>query len=235
LDISSVDLLKLLGLPVLLFSIVVHEFGHAYMAYRAGDMTAAYLGRMTLNPIAHLDPIGTVLIPLIQFFSPQPVPLIGWAKPVPINPLRFRSSEWEIFVSLAGPCSNLILVAISAVLMKIALLSGVAEITVTPYGPMIVAGSNVFTPVVAILEFFIWINIALAVFNLVPIPPLDGSHVVYRLLASARSPLAEAYAALGRYGYIILLVIVISPAWRLFAFLIHMCVSAVYRLISWGF
>jgi len=233
LDIG-IDWLKVLGLPVLLFSIVVHEFGHAYVAYRGGDMTAAYLGRMTLNPIAHLDPIGTVLIPLIQFFSPQPIPLIGWAKPVPINPLRFRSSEWELFVSLAGPCANLALVAISAVLMKIALLVGIAEITVTPFGPVVGAGSKAFMPIVAILGYFIWINIALAVFNLIPIPPLDGSHVLYRLLVSARSPLAESYAALGRYGYLILMVIVITPLWRLFSHLIGTCGDLVYRLISWG-
>jgi len=203
---------RILALPVLLFSIVVHEFAHAYAAYRAGDMTAAYQGRLTLNPLAHLDPIGTVLIPILQFFGPSNLPLIGWAKPVPVNPLRFRSSEWDIFVSLAGPGSNFSLAILSAILLKILVMTGAVP-------------SPALQPLVTVLMFFVGINVALGVFNLIPIPPLDGSRVLYRLLASARSPLADRYAAIEPYGYFILILILVTPASKLFYWMVHFCLT----------
>jgi len=209
---------RILALPVLLFSIVVHEFSHAYAAYRAGDMTAAAQGRLTLNPLAHIDPIGTVLIPLLQFFGPQGLPLIGWAKPVPVNPSRFRSSDWDIFVSLAGPGSNFILAAIAAVVLKIIVMAGVAF---TP----------AMQPVFVVLMFFIGINVALGIFNLIPIPPLDGSRVLYRLLVSARSPWADRYAALEPYGYFILILILVTPASRLFSGIVQSCLGLVMRFV----
>ena len=209
---------RILALPVLLFSIVVHEFAHAYAAYRAGDMTAASQGRLTLNPLAHIDPIGTVLIPLFQFFGPQGLPLIGWAKPVPVNPLRFRSSEWDIFVSLAGPGSNFLLAVASAVVLKLLLIVG--------------AITSLTSPLFLVLLFFIDINVALGVFNLIPIPPLDGSRVLYRVLASARSPLADLYAAIEPYGYFILILILVTPASRLFGVLIHYCEMLVFRIVA---
>ena len=208
---------RVLALPVLLFSIVVHEYSHALVAYRAGDTTAAQAGRLTLNPLVHLDPIGTVLIPIIQFFGPSGLPLIGWAKPVPVNPLRFRSSEWDIFVSLAGPASNFLLVVIAAVLMKLAVVTGM----LTP----------AMKPLIMILVFFITINVCLGIFNLLPIPPLDGSHVLLRLLVSARSPLAERYEALAPYGYVILMLILISPASRFFLWIVGFCRDLVFRFI----
>ncbi len=208
---------RILALPVLLFSIVVHEVAHAYIAFRAGDDTAALQGRLTLNPLAHLDPIGTVVIPIIQFFGPG-LPLIGWAKPVPVNPLRFRSSEWDIFVSLAGPGSNLVLVALAAVLMKLAVLTGLISAPGMEW-------------LFVVLMFFITINVCLAIFNLIPIPPLDGSHVVQRFLIAARSPLADRYAAIAPYGYIILLLILFSPLSRVFHWIINACLKVVLRFI----
>jgi Zn-dependent protease len=209
---------RILALPVLLFSIVVHEFAHAYAAYRAGDTTAASQGRLTLNPLAHIDPIGTVLIPLFQFFGPQGLPLIGWAKPVPVNPLRFRSSEWDIFVSLAGPGSNFVLAAIAAVVLKVVVMLGAAF---TP----------AMQPVFVVLMFFVAINVSLGVFNLIPIPPLDGSRVLYRILASARSPLADMYASLEQYGYFILILILVTPASRLFTGIVQFCLHLIMRFI----
>jgi Zn-dependent protease len=207
----------ILALPVLLFSIVLHEFAHAYTAYLAGDTTAASQGRLTLNPIAHIDPIGTVVIPLIQFLSPVGLPLIGWAKPVPVNPLRFRSSEWDIFVSMAGPGSNFILVVITTLIFKILVLAGVYS----SLGPLL-----------TVLNYFILINLALGIFNLIPIPPLDGSRVVYRLLASGGSPLADKYAAIEPYGFIILILILMTPLWKVFGWVIRSAYQTIIRFIA---
>lgn len=220
---------RILGLPVLLFSIVVHEYSHAYVAYRAGDDTAARLGRLTLNPVAHIDPIGTLLIPLIQFLSPVGLPLIGWAKPVPVNPLRFRSSEWDIFVSLAGPGSNLVLAVIAAVGLKMCVLAGLIHLT--PLGLFVASHSSAVSPIVSVLLFFLTINIALAIFNLIPIPPLDGSHVIYRVLVSARSPLAELYERIAPYGYFILILILVTPASRFFGWIVQACENFIFRFI----
>jgi len=219
---------RILALPVLLFSIVLHEFSHAYMAYRAGDMTAAAQGRLTLNPLVHLDPVGTVLIPILQFLY-QGLPLIGWARPVPVNPLKFRSSEWDIFVSLAGPGSNLLLAITAAILLKIGIVTGLVSEQAL-LGVLVHAAVKPEL-IGLVLFYFIEINIALGLFNLIPIPPLDGSRVVYRFLASARSPLADAYAALERYGYIILILIIVSPVGNFFFGIIYYCQSLVMRLI----
>jgi len=225
LDYSVLFSERILALPVLLLSIVIHEFSHAYVAYRAGDMTAASQGRLTLNPLAHIDPIGTIVVPLLQFMLPGRLPLIGWAKPVPVNPLHFRSAEWDIFVSLAGPGSNFALVVLSAILLKISVLTGLVN------APALLGIVQRAEPLGTVLLYFIMINIALGIFNLIPIPPLDGSRVLYRLLASARSPLADHYAAIEPYGYFILILILMTPAWRLFGWIASTCQLLVFRLI----
>lgn len=220
---------RLLQLPVLLFSVVIHEYAHARSAYWAGDDTAASQGRMSLNPLVHIDPWGTILVPLFLTLSRAGF-IIGWARPVPVNPLRFRSSEWDLFVSLAGPGSNLILALVAAVLLKLLLAFGVVNgdvlITYLRYG---------YTPepepLGLVLLFFITLNILLALFNLIPIPPLDGSRVVYRFLASARSPLAERYVALEQYGMIILIILLISPLWRYFGILVGKATLLVLRFV----
>ncbi len=183
----------LLLIAVLLFSIIVHEVAHAWVALREGDDTAYALGRITLNPLSHIDPIGSVLVPLALYFLNAGF-LFGWAKPVPVNPRKFHNyRRGDIRVSLAGIVANLILAAgftlFAGFLVKIEQLTGGALA-----GPMDVA--------MRAAELGILINLVLAFFNLVPIPPLDGSHVFYHLLPPR---LGVAYRRLGRYGMLVLI------------------------------
>ncbi len=182
----------LLFLPVLLFSVVVHEVAHAWVARQEGDDTADRLGRITLNPIPHLDAFGSVILPAILHFSGASF-LFGWAKPVPVNPSNFRDPVWsDIKVSLAGIVSNIALAAISTVLV------------VVLFKLETVTGSAVFGTLAAAAAFGVLINLILAFFNLIPIPPLDGSHVVYHLLPK---PIGDRYRELGRYGLLALVVL----------------------------
>ena len=177
----------LLFAPVLLLSIVVHEVAHAWQARREGDTTAEQLGRITLNPVRHLDLVGSVIVPLMLYFSNAGV-LFGWAKPVPVDPRNFRHLRaGDIRVSLAGIVSNLGL----AVLFT--LCATVLE-QIPSSGPVVI--------VTRMCEFGIFINLVLAFFNLIPIPPLDGSHVLYQLLPER---LAESYRSVGRFGFLILI------------------------------
>lgn len=183
-------------LSVLLFSIVVHEVAHAWVARREGDYTADRLGRITLNPIPHLDPMGSFIVPLLLYFTGAPF-LFGWAKPVPVDPGNFRDPVWsDIRVSLAGIVSNLILAGISLGLLVF--------FTRTPVEPGLVGSAVVAGRSMA--QFGVLINLILAVFNLVPIPPLDGSRVVYHLLPA---PFRRGYAQMGRYGMVILILLFI--------------------------
>ncbi len=185
----------LLIVPVLLFSIVVHEVAHAWVALREGDDTAYMLGRITFNPIPHIDPVGSILVPLALHFLNAGF-IFGWAKPVPINPRKFRRyKRGDILVSLAGVVSNLLLAVVFTLLVLLFL----------KVGPLL-GGSLAGTvgALVRMAEFGILINLVLAVFNLVPIPPLDGSHVFYHLLPPA---LGARYRELGRYGFMILMLV----------------------------
>jgi Zn-dependent protease len=177
--------------PILLMSIVIHEVAHAWQARREGDYTADQLGRITLNPIPHLDPIGSVLLPAILILSNAPG-FFGWAKPVPVNPANFRQYRaGDIRVSLAGIVSNLGLAALFTLLG-----AGVAA----------VGGVNDWSGILLfVCRMAVYVNLALAFFNLIPIPPLDGSHVVYQLLPPR---LAEAYQSAGRWGFLIILLLV---------------------------
>ena len=172
---------------VLIFSVVVHEVAHAWQARREGDDTAEKLGRITLNPISHLDPIGSVLVPLALHFSGAGF-LFGWARPVPVNPANYRAYVWgDIRVSLAGIVSNLIL-AVLATLAMVAVLK--VEGWVGPAG-----GAMELARQAAV--YGILINLVLAFFNLIPIPPLDGSHVLFHALPRS---VALRYRQVGRYG-----------------------------------
>ena len=187
----------LLFLPVLVFSIVVHEVAHAWVARREGDPTADRLGRITLNPIPHLDAMGSVILPAILHFTGASF-LFGWAKPVPVDPRNFRDPVWsDIRVSLAGVVSNLILAALCTPLVLVLLRA--QDLT----------GVTAFSALADAAYFGIQINLVLAIFNLLPIPPLDGSHVVGHMLPESLRP---GYQALGRYGLLVLMgVFILAP------------------------
>jgi len=180
----------LLVAPVLLFSIVVHEVAHAWQARREGDTTAEQLGRITLNPIPHLDPIGSVILPVILAVTNSPV-FFGWAKPVPVDQRNFRELRGgDIRVSLAGITANLVLAVLFTLLTTMLVAIG---------------GGGLMEPLRRMCLYGIWINLVLAFFNLLPIPPLDGSHVLYRLLPG---PLAERYQQAGRFGFLLIIALV---------------------------
>lgn len=151
---------------ILLFSVVIHEVSHGVMANYLGDPTAKYAGRLTLNPLKHLDPFGSVLLPLFMLLLTQGKgPLFGWAKPVPINPYNLKDQKYgSLKVAIAGPVSNLAIALVFGLALRL-----IPVIFVMP-GPAI------------IFSFITYINILLAVFNLLPIPPLDGSHIFLALL-----------------------------------------------------
>lgn len=186
-------------IPVLLLSVVVHEVAHAWQALREGDTTARDLGRITLNPIPHLDPVGSILVPVVLHLLPGNF-LFGWAKPVPVNPRNYRNYRaGDIRVSLAGIVANLGLVVLCTLGLALLIsLEGAFPLGGQP-------GAIIFS----VLTYGIFINLILAYFNLIPIPPLDGSHVLYHLLPSS---LGDRYRTMGRYGIgILFLTLVIFP------------------------
>jgi len=184
----------LLFIPVLLFSVIVHEVAHGWVALREGDPTAYMLGRLTLNPMPHIDPIGSILVPLVLYMSHAGF-LFGWARPVPVNTRNFRKyKRGDILVSLAGIAANLLL---AVGFMLLALLCVLVARTIP--------GAMSVVPVVQAMAIIgIELNLLLAFFNIIPIPPLDGSHVFYYLLPPR---LGAAYRDLGRFGMLLLLLI----------------------------
>ena len=175
-------------IPALTF----HEFAHAWAAYRAGDDTAHRMGRLSLNPLVHLDPIGTIML----LFAP-----IGWAKPVPVNPANFRNPRRdEIIVSVAGVTTNALLAIIWTVVLSVLIwLSAHQAANGTGDSDQ---GNRLLSVIIQIAQLSIFINVALAVFNLIPIPPLDGSHVLKHML---KGEAALSYARLSRFGLVILI------------------------------
>ena len=168
--------------PVILFSLTIHEYAHALVAHRLGDDTAKRQGRLSLNPLVHLDVLGTLLLFIVHF---------GWAKPVPVDPRNFRNPKKDmLMVAIAGPISNILTAIAAAVILK-AIFENFAAI---PPG----SGADV---AVRMLVWFMYIGIVLAVFNMIPVPPLDGSRVLYGLLPDS---LAYRYARFETYGIFIL-------------------------------
>lgn len=185
----------ILYLPILFFSVIVHEYAHGYTAYRYGDDTAYLLGRLTFNPIAHVDIVGTIIVPIICYVSH--IPMFGWAKPVPINYYRLRNPKADMAkVALAGPFANLFLVAIAAGLLKLMAVTGSSFSGI--------AGAGILG---ASLMYAVMINLLLAIFNLIPVPPLDGSRVLAWLLPPR---LSDRYMQLERYGMYIVIALIVT-------------------------
>jgi Zn-dependent protease len=192
----------LLALPVLIFSIVLHEVAHGWAALKQGDPTAAMLGRITLNPVPHIDPVGSLLVPVILTLMPGGF-IFGWAKPVPVNPRNFRNyKKGDIIVSLAGVAVNFLL-AIAFTLLVVA--------TVW-LGRALPNLAETWAIMRSMAEYGVLINLILALFNLLPIPPLDGSHVMYHLLPPH---LGARYRELGRYGMLILILFLFLGGFRI--------------------
>jgi len=194
----------IIALPILLFSAILHEIAHGLVADRLGDPTARLSGRLTLNPIPHIDPFMTILLPLLLIFSGSPI-IFGGAKPVPIDPFNLKEGKKDVaLVALAGPLTNIMLAIIASLLLKVFLLSVAAPI----------------------LQLIAAINIYLAIFNLLPIPPLDGSKVFSMLLPDRE---ASAYLSLGNIGIFILFLLLSFPlgGFYLPAFMQH-----IYQIVS---
>jgi Zn-dependent protease len=208
----------ILFLPVLLFSVVLHEYAHGWQALREGDDTAYMLGRLTLNPVPHIDLFGSILVPLMLILARSSF-LIGWAKPVPVNPRKYRDYRGgDIRVSLAGIAVNLILAVCATLLL-------VLIIHLQRLVPALMPSLGVLA---RMAQFGVLINLVLAFFNLIPIPPLDGSHVLYHLLPPR---LGMAYRNLQQYGMLILLAVMflarpifgllMTPAFVLYGFAMY--------------
>jgi Zn-dependent protease len=183
---------------VLLFSLTVHETAHAWTADRLGDPTARMLGRVSLNPVVHADPIGTVLFPLLAMISG--VPLIGWAKPVPVNMRHLSHPRRDyMLVAAAGPASNLILAVVAASILA-----------VMPISPLVLDEPNISVPLANLFSMAIQLNLLLAVFNMLPIPPLDGGNVLSGLLPP---PLAARFDQIRPYGFLLIYAVILTPAY----------------------
>jgi Zn-dependent protease len=195
---EHVDVLIIL-LPTLVFSLCFHEFSHGYIAYKLGDQTAAKNGRLTLNPLAHLDPIGSLMILFVGF---------GWAKPVPVNPANFSNPRIDMIkVAFAGPASNLILAFIAGTILRLTIL-----ITLLSHNNILII----------FLQYFMWVNIALAVFNMLPVAPLDGSQIFGNMIAKNNPELALKLQISGPKVLMILIIIsFISPKFSIFSIIMN--------------
>jgi Zn-dependent protease len=179
----------ILLIPPMLLALTLHELAHAWVADKLGDPTPRMLGRLTINPLKHLDPVGTLAIILTGMF--------GWAKPVPVNPRNFKEPAKAMkWVALAGPITNLCLAAIFAVISKILIMTA---------GAFVLRTSQVLAPIYIMVNIGIVLNVALGVFNMIPIPPLDGSKVLMSILPFDK---AIAFSKIEPYGFIILIMLI---------------------------
>lgn len=187
------------SLVVLLFSLTVHEAAHAWAANRLGDSTARQLGRLSLNPVVHIDPVGTLLLPALAIATGAP--LIGWAKPVPVNTSRLRRLPRDyMLVAAAGPASNILIAIVASLALRL-----------VPVAPVGLGGIAVTEPTFALVTTALQLNLLLAVFNLVPVPPLDGGNILGGML---RGRLSERYEAIRPWGVFILYALMLSGALR---------------------
>ncbi len=205
--------LILIQAPVILFALTVHEFCHAWVADMLGDDTAKRQGRLTLNPIAHLDVFGTILMFLAGF---------GWAKPVPVNPLNFENPrKGMLLVAIAGPISNLVMAIVAGMILKF----GIIDVKATVINPSV---AEIMPTLLVVVILTLQFGVALAVFNMLPLPPLDGSRVVYGLLPERQ---AYAYSRFEPYGIIILFGLFFFGG-RVFTYVLWYPVSIITEFLS---
>jgi Zn-dependent protease len=207
-DLSHIDIVGVVfQLIAFLFAISVHESAHAWTANRCGDPTARMLGRITLNPARHIDPVGTIVMPLIALLTGFPV--IGWAKPTPVDPRNFRNPVADdILTSVAGPISNFVVAAGTVIFMFVIAktsVEGHGLVSMMPINYRLgiagLGGTSFLIPVTLFLYELMLINVILGVFNLIPVPPLDGSHVLRHFLSE---PVRRVYDAVGIFGLLAL-------------------------------
>lgn len=175
-------LIILVTILILIFSVIVHEVSHGYVADLLGDPTARLSGRLTLNPLKHIDPLGSIIVPLMTYILSHFT--LGWAKPVPYNPYNLKNRrQGEFLIAIAGPVSNLLLALIFGLIFRCTIVTG--YITSTPY--------------IIILSYIVYINITLAIFNLIPLPPLDGSKLLLPLLPNQYGPFRQNLERIGPF------------------------------------
>ncbi len=209
-DIAVLASHLVMFLVVLLLAVSVHEAGHAWMSHKFGDDTAYMLGRVTLNPVAHTDPIGTLLIPIVAFIlgtvggALGSIPLIGWGKPTPVNPRNWTNYKLaNVMVSVAGVLGNLILLIIGIVLAKVMFMQG--------FTPNDFFGGAT-NPLIMFISNLMLLNLSLAVFNLLPFPPLDGSKILSTFLPESTQPIFDM---LEQFGFLILMFFIYIGLFRL--------------------
>lgn len=215
---ESIQSILVWALPVLT-AVILHEIAHGYVALRLGDPTAASMGRLTLNPLRHVDPVGTVLLPLMLVLTHAGF-VFGWARPVPVNFGRLRNPKRDmVLVAAAGPATNLVLAALSALVYRF-----LAGLELDPGAAFTGVAIAVLTPVALMAQASVLINAGLAVFNMIPIPPLDGGRVVTGLLPR---PQAIAFAQLERYGLLIVMALLFTNTLdRIIGPVLHVMVRA---------
>jgi Zn-dependent protease len=213
-------------LIVILFAITIHEAAHGWAANKLGDPTAMILGRVTLNPVAHIDPFGTILLPLLMVIMRAPP--FGWAKPVPVNPLNLKNPKKDnLLISAAGPVSNISAAIVAGVLFKV--LVATRPTTLYELSAALQGGSmarpNPISILAIILFYAVFLNVFLAVFNLIPIPPLDGSGILIGLISEEA---AQKVEQLRPFGFIIVLAmlwlgildLILRPIWFVIQYLL---------------
>jgi Zn-dependent protease len=192
-----IDITFLFSIAILIMSVVIHEVSHGIAALSQGDVTAKYEGRLTLNPLAHIDPVGSILVPLFCALLPGNL-MFGWAKPVPVNPYNFKNLRWgEAIVAFAGPFSNICIALLAGLSLRL-------WITIMPLATA------------KILVVVVLTNIVLALFNLVPVPPLDGSKILFALLPRKMAQIRNSFE---KYGFVLTLIFIFF-LWQFFTPLI---------------